>query len=418
MLVRSAASAPAERGAEALDVLGDLVAAAEQRGGVREVEPVRRGDVLDEVLALAAHGQEVEDPAAVVVEQDDRQLAPRGLDQAAEVMDQGDVADEEHDGTVCDRGDPEGGRDGPVDAVRAAVGEHARRLLAGGEERLDVAHRHRGGDHHGRLGRQRRAELGRHARLAEAGGRERAGDRRGGGAVGAVPALEPGAVALLELDAPRAWRAGRRRGSWPRRRRGPATRSRGRTRPAAPRPCRAARRAAASRSAGRRRAARAAARAGPPTRGRAAARRSARSRPGRGGRRTAGRPAAGSPRARRTPASAGPSAGSRSARPATSTACGRASSSARSPSTTACGGSPAARGRVTHGRPPARPLSSSGSGPSGTSGSRSAKFRCTGPGRPPTAVQNARHASWRSQRSRSGVAGCESTSRNHLAALP
>ena len=88
------------------------------------------------------------------------------------------------------------------------------------------------------------------------------------------------------------------------------------------------------------------------------------------------------------------------------------------PVDSARGGSPAARGRVTHGRPPARPLSSSGSGPSGTSGSRSAKFRWTGPGRPPTAVQKARHASWRSHRSRSGVAGCESTSRYHLAALP
>ncbi len=41
------------------------------------------------------------------------------------------------------------------------------------------------------------------------------------------------------------------------------------------------------------------------------------------------------------------------------------------------------RGRVTHGRPPARPPppgSSAGSGPSSTSGSRSEKFRCTGPG--------------------------------------
>ena len=130
----------------------------------------------------------------------DRQLAPGGLDQPAEVMDQRDVADEEHDGTVSGRGDPEGGGDGPVDSVRSAVGEHARRVLAGGEERLDVAHRHRGGDHHRRLGRQRRAELGRHARLAQARGRQGAGDRRRGRAVGAMPALEPGAVALLELD--------------------------------------------------------------------------------------------------------------------------------------------------------------------------------------------------------------------------
>ena len=79
------------------------------------------------------------------------------------------------------------------------------------------------------------------------------------------------------------------------------------------------------------------------------------------------------------------------------------------------------RGRVTHGRPPARPPppgSSCGSGADGTSGSRSAKFRCTGPGRPSSAVQYARQPSWRSQRTRSGVAGCASTSRNHFTALP
>ena len=49
----------------------------------------------------------------------------------------------------------ERGRDRAVDPVRAAVGEHARRRLAGREERLDVAHRHRGGDDERRLGRQR-----------------------------------------------------------------------------------------------------------------------------------------------------------------------------------------------------------------------------------------------------------------------
>jgi hypothetical protein len=167
---------------------------------VAEVEPVGGRDVLDEVRAFTADGQEVEDPAPVVVQQHDRQLAPRGLDQPAEVMDQRDVADEEHDGTVCDRGDPEGGRDGPVDSVGPAVGEDARRALARREERLDVAHGHRGGDDHGRLGRERGPELGRDARLAEPGGRQRAGDRAGGGAVGALPAVEPRGVALLERD--------------------------------------------------------------------------------------------------------------------------------------------------------------------------------------------------------------------------
>ena len=69
-------------------------------------------------------------------------------------------------------------------------------------------------------------------------------------------------------------------------------------------------------------------------------------------------------------------------------------------------------------RPPGRPSSDGGSGPSSTSGSRREKFRCTGPGRPSSAVRNARHASWRSQRRRAGVAGASSTSRNHFAAAP
>ena len=54
----------------------------------------------------------------------------------------------------------------------------------------------------------------------------------------------------------------------------------------------------------------------------------------------------------------------------------------------------------------------------GTSGSRSAKFRCTGPGRPSSAVQTARQASIRIQRRRSGVASCVPTSKNHFAAEP
>ncbi len=119
--------------------------------------------------------------------------------------------------------------------------------------------------------------------------------------------------------------------------------------------------------------------------------------------------------------SAGPSAASRSARPATTTARGRAVSSPATASTTAAAGAATWRVRVTHGRPPARPPppgSSAASGASSTSGSRSEKFRWTGPGRPSSAVQHARQASWRIQRSRSGVAGWSSTSMNHLAALP
>ena len=95
-------------------------------------------------------------------------------------------------------------------------------------------------------------------------------------------------------------------------------------------------------------------------------------------------------RARRTRASASPSCGSRSARPATSTARGRVASSAASPSSARGDGSAVARGPRDPRAPAvaaaaARVLGRSGS--SSTSGSRSEKFRCTGPGRPSSAVQ-------------------------------
>src|SRR3954453_2121089 len=60
-----------ERGAEGRGVGDALERAPVQRRGVREVEAVRGRDVALEVRALALDGQEVEDPAAVVVEQDD-----------------------------------------------------------------------------------------------------------------------------------------------------------------------------------------------------------------------------------------------------------------------------------------------------------------------------------------------------------
>ena len=71
-------------------------------------------------------------------------------------------------------------------------------------------------------------------------------------------------------------------------------------------------------------------------------------------------------------------------RPATMTARGRAfSSSSQALDELRRGVSHGSAGRVTHGRPPSRPGTISTSGtpsPSGTSGSRSEKFRCTGPG--------------------------------------
>ena len=88
----------AERDAERSDVGRALPAAAVQRRRVREIEAVRRRDVLDERVALARGRQEVEDPAAVVVEQHDRQLQaqPGRGEQPADVVRERDVADQEH----------------------------------------------------------------------------------------------------------------------------------------------------------------------------------------------------------------------------------------------------------------------------------------------------------------------------------
>ena len=114
-----------------------------------------------------ATGEEVEDPATVVVQQHDRQREPEpaGGEQPADVVGERDVADQQHDRSVVGRGrGAEGGGDRAVDPVRAAVGEHARPVLAGGDELLDVADRHRGGDEQRRLAREPL--------------RERAGDER------------------------------------------------------------------------------------------------------------------------------------------------------------------------------------------------------------------------------------------------
>ena len=53
IVLRSAASAADNAVRNDVDVGGALPADPVQRGGVGEVEPVGRGDVLDEVLALA-----------------------------------------------------------------------------------------------------------------------------------------------------------------------------------------------------------------------------------------------------------------------------------------------------------------------------------------------------------------------------
>jgi hypothetical protein len=99
------------------------VAQAVERGGLREVQPMRRGHVLLERVALAGDREEVKDAAAVIVEQDDRQRQPQALcgQQAADVVRERDVADKQDHGIAGGRRHTEGRRDRPVYPVGAAV---------------------------------------------------------------------------------------------------------------------------------------------------------------------------------------------------------------------------------------------------------------------------------------------------------
>ena len=254
-------------------------------------------------------------------------------------------------------------------------------VVARGDELLDVADRHRGGDEQRRVGRQPLGELARPpaARTAHC----RARRVIAAAARASAPrhdASQPSSTAASAAG--RRAASGRGRRSAARRpRRGPARRRRGRSR-SAPRRGPPATRAAASRSADRRRGARTG--AGGRTRSprRAAAGRSARSRPARGGRRTAGRPAAGSRRGQRTRPAARASFAVALVAPGDDH---HASERVRAARRQTCAG---AVRTSTYGplvvtaasRPRAAARSS-------TSGSRSGKFRCTGPGGPSTAVQ-------------------------------
>ena len=428
MLVRSAASARPSAARKLLDVVRDLVAEAEQRGGVREVEPVRGGDVLDVLLALAAHRQEVEDPAAVVVQQHDRELEaragaaasspPRSWISATSPM-------RSTAGPSAAAAHTEGGRDGPVDPVRAAVGEHARRRLAApGRTSRRRAPASRTRRRSSRPAGSADAELGGDPRLAQARRARapvRSPPRRRGRRGASAPARRLAARLHPAAD--------RRRASC----RGSAARIvatapagscqapsgskrelQGVVEPVQP----AAQRLGGGEVADAEHEARARARR--PTRRRAAARRSGRSRPaprrapdsgsassgiaaqlgeaGQRGGRAAGRARRGRPRSPRAGAPAAPSR-RRVDQRRRRLGGDRGPRDPRAPAVAAAG-------------------SSSGSGASSTSGSRRRSSGARGRGGPSSAVQYARQASWRSQRSRSGVAGWSSTSRYHLAALP
>ena len=403
-----------------------LVREPVQRGGVGEVEAVRRRDVPLEAAPSRRHGQEVEDPAAVVVEQHDRQRQPQPTRRRAARRCRA-RARRRRSGARPGRaggGDAEGGRDGAVDAVRAAVGEHARRVRAGGEERLDVADRHRGGDDSVASWRQQRAELGGDARLAQL-GRAPARSPPAAARSGVRPGLEPVAVAGGPLGrAPRSNARGSAASASRPRRAGSCQAFSGSS---ATWSVSSSSRAShwrsgldvgrsPTRSTSSGRAAR------PPSPRRAAARRSARPPPAPRRAPDVGSASSGSPARSAKPASAAPSRGSRSARPATISARGAPLELAgerldcRRPAGAAAlaDASPTAARRRGRRRP--APPSAAARRARAARAARSSG--APGPGRPSSAVQNARHASWRSQRSRSGVAGWSSTSKNHLAALP
>ena len=96
-------------------------------------------------LGLLGHRQEVEDPAAAVVDAEDRQLGSGAAssDEPADVVQQGELADHQVDRFArCDSG-ARGARDDTVDAVGAAVTEDADVAIGAREVGLEVADRQR-----------------------------------------------------------------------------------------------------------------------------------------------------------------------------------------------------------------------------------------------------------------------------------
>ena len=91
-------------------------------------------------------GQEVEDAAAAVVDDDDADrggdVAQRG--EAADVVEQPEVPGDDRGRPAARVGGADPGGDEPVDPVGAAVAEEEDVGLAGAEERLLIADRHRG----------------------------------------------------------------------------------------------------------------------------------------------------------------------------------------------------------------------------------------------------------------------------------
>jgi len=120
-------------------------------------------------LAVLRDGEEGEDPAAVVVQDHDRPAQPvaAGRQQAAEVVQQGEVTGEEHSGPDTGRRGAQCARHHAVDSVCAAVGEDPRAELGKGHDGVEVAHRHAVGDVEDRVVGKPCAELTDSARLEE-----------------------------------------------------------------------------------------------------------------------------------------------------------------------------------------------------------------------------------------------------------
>jgi hypothetical protein len=119
---------------------------------------------LEAVLVLGRTlFQQGEDAAAVVVVDDERQV--RSLfawsdEQAVEVVQQGQVADQRVGRPVAGQGHAHGGRHVAVDACDPAVGEHGD-VRAGFRHQVDVPHGVRRAEEQGRAGGQRADDLGR-----------------------------------------------------------------------------------------------------------------------------------------------------------------------------------------------------------------------------------------------------------------
>jgi hypothetical protein len=88
--------------------------------------------------------QEREDAAAVVVDEHDRggQVVQLRGNERVEIVEEGQVADDEDDRTDVGRRRPERGRNDAVDAVRAPVRQRADRPLRGRQPVVEVADRH------------------------------------------------------------------------------------------------------------------------------------------------------------------------------------------------------------------------------------------------------------------------------------